>query len=62
MEMSALTFFSWEVMSALGWPFLVIGKGVLVADSDVVGTGGRPDGGGIAGSGRLGLTAGARGL
>ena len=58
-------------MSALGWPFLVIGEGVLVVGSNVVGTGDWPDGGGIAGwpegggtagSGRLGLTAGAGAL
>ena len=71
MEMSTLTFFSSEVMSALGWPFLVVGGVALVVGSAVVGTGGWPNGkgtwgwpngGGIAGFGRLGLTAGAEGL
>ena len=71
MEMLALTFFSWEVMSALGWPFLVVGGVALVVGSAMVGTRGWPDGGGItgwpeeggtAGYGRLGLTIGAMGL
>ena len=71
MDMSTLTFFNWEVMSALGWPFLMVGGVALVVGSAVVGTGGWPNGGGAvswpekgatAGSGRLGLTVGAGGL
>ena len=66
-EMSALTFLSWEVMSALGWLFLVVGGGALVVGSAMVGTGGWPngggtvgwlDGGGTVGFGRLGLATG----
>ena len=62
MEMSALTFLSWEVMSALGWLFLVVGGAALVVGSAVVGTGGWSDAcgwlasGGTAGAGRLDLT------
>ena len=71
MEMSALTFLSWEVMSALGWLFLVVGGEALVVGSAVVGIGGWPNGGGAAGrlasvgtagAGRLGLTTSAVGL
>ena len=49
MEMSALTFLSWEVMSALGWLFLVVGGVALVVGSAVVGAGGWLDGGGTVG-------------
>ena len=49
MEMFALTFLSWEVMSALGWPFLVVEGVALVVGSTMVGTGGWPDGRGVAG-------------
>ena len=62
MEMFALTFLSWEVMSALGWLFLVVGGVALVVGSTMVGTGGWLDGGGTADSGRLGLATGAIGL
>ena len=71
MEILAITFFNWAVMLALGWPFLVVGEGILAAGSDVVGTGDWPNGagtacwpeeGGTAGSGWLGLTTGAVGL
>ena len=71
MEMSALTFLNWEVMSAMRWLFLVVGGVALVVGSIVVGTGGWPvgrgtvgwpDGGGTAGTGRLGLATGAVGL
>ena len=71
MEMLALTFLSWEVMSALGWPFLVVGGEALVVGSAAVGTGGWPDAGGAtgwlasggaAGAGRLDVTASAVGL
>ena len=62
MEMSALTFLSWEVMSALGWLFLVVGGATLVVGSAAVGTAGWPDGGGTTGSGWLDLITGAVGL
>ena len=62
MEMFALTFLSWEVMSALGWLFLVVGGVVLVVGSDVVGIEDWPDGGGTTGSRWLGLTVGVVGL
>ena len=62
MEILALTFFSWEVMSASGWPFLVVGGVALVVGSAVAGTRGWPVGGGTVGSRWLGLTTGAGGL
>ena len=71
MEMSAQIFLSWEVMSALGCLFLVVGGDGLVVGSTMVGTGGWPNaggatgwlaGGGTVGAGRLGLTTGAVGL
>ena len=49
MEMSTLTFLSWEVMSALGCLFLVVGGDALVVGFAVVGTRGWPDVGGAAG-------------
>ena len=66
MEISALTFLSWEVVSALGWPFLVVGGETLGVGSAVVDAGSWPDvggaagwlaRGGAAGAGWLGLTA-----
>ena len=42
--------------------FLVVGRGVLVVGSAVVGTEGWPDGGGAVGVGRLGLNTSAVGL
>ena len=71
MEMSALTLLNWEVMSALGCCFLVVGGDALGVGFAVLGTGGWPDaggaagwlaGGGIGGAGRLGLTTSAAGL
>ena len=71
MEMSALTFLSWEVMSALSWLFLVVGRGSLAVGSAVIGTGGWPEGGvaagwlaseGTASAGLLGLTTDVVGL
>ena len=58
-------------MSALAWPFLVVGGVVLVAGFNVVGTRDLPEGGatagwlegeGTAGSGWLGLTTGVGSL
>ena len=72
MEMSTLTFFSWAVISAEGWSFLVVEGVALVVGSAMVGPEGRPVGGGWlasggwlaggVGSGRLGLTISAVGL
>ena len=72
MEMSALTFFSWAVMSAEGWSSLVVEGVALAEGSAVVGPEGRPAGGGWlvgggwlaagVGLGRLGLAIGAIGL
>ena len=68
--MSALTLLSWEVMSALGCCFLVVGGDALVAGSAMLGTRGWPDaggavgwlvGGGTTGAGWLGLTTSAVG-
>ena len=42
MEMSALTFFSWVVISAEGWSFLEVEGVALVVDSAVVGPEGCP--------------------
>ena len=58
-------------MSALGWPFLVVGGDALVVGSAMLGIGGWPDvggaadwlaSGGTAGAGRLGLITDAEGL
>ena len=58
-------------MSALGWPFLVVGGDALLAGSAMLGIGGWPDAGGAVGwlasggavgAGRLGLTTSAAGL
>ena len=71
MDMSALTFFSWAVMSAEGWSFLVAGIVVLVVGSVEGGSGDWLTGGdgsaggwftGRIGSGGLGLAIGATGL
>ena len=51
MEMSALTFFSWAVMSTKGWSFLEVGIVALVAGSVVVGSGDWPTGGWLDGIG-----------
>ena len=42
MEMLALTFFSWAVMSAKGWSLLEVDGVALVGVSVVVGSGGWP--------------------
>ena len=44
MEMSALTFFSWVVMLAEGWSFLVVDVVALVEGSAVAGSGDWPAG------------------
>ena len=76
MDMSALTFFSWAVMSTGDWTFLVVGIVALVVGSVEVGsgdwfTGGWLTGGdgpvggwftGRVGSRGLGLAIGAAGL
>ena len=71
MELSALTFFSWAVMSAEGWSFLEVEVVALVEGSAKAGPGDWPAGGwlggtswpaGGVGSGGLGLAVGAAGL
>ena len=76
MDMSALTFFSWAIMSAEGWSFLVVGIVALVVGSVEVGSGDWSTGGWLSGgdgsaggwfTGRvglagLGLAIGAAGL
>ena len=72
MEMSALTFFSWAVMSIEGWSCLMVEGVALAEGSVVVGLKCQPTGGGWlaaggwlatrVGSRRLGLATGAVGL
>ena len=78
MELSTLTFFSWAVMSAVGWTFLELEVVALVEGSAETGSGdwptsggwldgaGWPAGGGWldggVGSGGLGLVVGSTGL
>ena len=49
MEMSALTFFSWAVMSAEGWSFVVVGIMALLVGSIEVGSGDWSTGGWLTG-------------
>ena len=72
MEISALTFFSWAIISAEGWSFLEVEGVALAGVSAVVGPEGWPTVGGWlaggswpasgVGSGWLGLAAGATDL
>ena len=50
MEMSALTLFSWAVMSAEGWSFLEVEVVALVEGSTEVGLGDWPAGGWLGGT------------
>ena len=62
MDMSALTFLSWVVMSAVGGSFLVVEGVALEEGSSVMGPGGWLAGGGRVGSGRQGLATGTASL